>query len=88
MILTLEVAKLKIPFKLFGIFLILVGAKLTTNGAWRGFASTGTCVGTYRDNMGEYIGGFSTYLDVQSPLYVEFMGVILSLEEASKSIRN
>jgi len=70
----------------YSIYYIIIkaSAKLTLMGFSRGSPGTATCVGIYRGSMGEYIGGFSIYLGVQSPLYVEFMGVILTLEETSK----
>jgi len=34
--------------------------------------------------MGEFIGGFSTFLDVQIALVVKFYGVIYALEEVQK----
>jgi len=34
--------------------------------------------------MGEFIGAFSTFLEVQSALVAEFYGVIHAMEEAQK----
>jgi len=34
--------------------------------------------------MVEFIGGFSTFLDIQNTLVVEFYGVIHAIEEAKK----
>jgi len=34
--------------------------------------------------MGEFISGFSTFLDVQTALVVEFYGVIHVIEETQK----
>jgi len=35
-------------------------------------------------SMGEFIGGFFAFLDIQTPLVVEFYGVIYAMKEAQK----
>jgi len=57
--------------------------KVNPDGTFRDSSSSATCDVICRGCMGEYIGGFSTYLG-ESSLYDEFMGVILTIEEASK----
>ncbi|KAG5121462.1 hypothetical protein JHK84_039802 [Glycine max] len=38
----------------------------------------------FRDHSRGFIGGFSTYIGIQSPLYVEILDVILTLEIAKQ----
>ena len=58
--------------------------KINTDGAARGFPGLATCGGIFRESMGEFIGAFSVFLDIQTALVAEFYGVIYALEEAQK----
>jgi len=58
--------------------------KINTNGAARGYPGFATCGGIFRWSMGEFIGAFFAFLDVQTALVAEFYGVIYALEEAQK----
>jgi len=43
-----------------------------------------TCGGIFYGSMGEFIGVFSAFLEVQTTLVAEFYGVIHTMEEAQK----
>jgi len=58
--------------------------KINIDGAVKGYPSLATCGGIFCGSMGEFIGAFSTYLEVQAALVTEFYGVILAMEEAQK----
>jgi len=55
--------------------------KINTDGAARGYSGLATCGSIFRGSMEEFIGGFSTFLDVQTVMVVEFYGVIHVMEE-------
>jgi len=58
--------------------------KINTNGAAKGSPSLATCGGIFRGSMEKFIGGFSTFLGIQTTLVVEFYGVIHTIAEAKK----
>jgi len=58
--------------------------KININGAARGSPGLVTCGGIFHGSMGEFVGGFSTFLDVQTALVAEFYGVIHAIEQAQK----
>jgi len=49
-----------------------------------GFPDLVACVGVLRRGMGDFVGGFSTFLGIQSSLFVEFMGAIIAIEHAKE----
>jgi len=49
-----------------------------------GYPSLVTYIGIFRGSMGEFIGVFSAFLEVQTTMVVEFYGVIHAMEEAQK----
>jgi len=58
--------------------------KINTDGTARGYSGLAACGSIFRGSMGEFIGAFSAFLDVQTTLVAEFYGVIYALEEAQK----
>ncbi|XP_068503599.1 uncharacterized protein [Phaseolus vulgaris] len=58
--------------------------KINIDGAARGSPSLVACGGIFRGSMEEFIGGFSTFLDIQNALVAEFYGVIHVIEEVKK----
>jgi len=58
--------------------------KINTDGAARGYPGLAVCGSIFRRSMGEFIGAFYAFLDVQIAMVVEFYGVIYALEEAQK----
>ena len=58
--------------------------KINIDGAARGYPGLATCGGIFRGSMGEFIGAFSAFLEVQTALVAEFYGVIHAMEEAQK----
>ena len=58
--------------------------KINIDGVARGYPGLATRGGIFRGSMEEFIGAFSTFLDVQTTLVAEFYGVIYALEEAQK----
>ena len=58
--------------------------KINTDGTVRGYFGLVTCGGIFRGSIGDIIGAFSTFLEVQIALVVEFYGVIHAMEEAQK----
>jgi len=58
--------------------------KINIDGVVRGYPSLATCGGIFRGSMGEFIGGFFSFLDVQTALIFEFYGVIYAMEEAQR----
>ena len=64
------------------VFLHQVGLKLTLMGAVKGYPGLATCESIFRGSMGEFIGVFSAFLEIQTTLVAEFYGVIHSMEEA------
>jgi len=59
--------------------------KINTDGVPRGYLGFSTCRGIFRGSTGEFIGAFSTFLEVQTALVVEFYKVIHAMEEAQKT---
>jgi len=55
--------------------------KINTDGAAKGYTDLATCGGIFRGSMREFIGAFSTFLEVQIVLVAEFYGVIHSMEK-------
>jgi len=45
-----------------------------------------TCRGIFHGSMGEFIGSFFAFLEVQTAMVVEFYGAIHALEEAQKVV--
>jgi len=79
------VVKFFVLFLLDGNFLHQAGwVKINTDGAARGYPGLATCGGIFRGSMGEFIGAFSAFLEVQTALFAEFYGVIHATEEAQK----
>jgi len=62
----------------------LVWVKINIDGAARGSPGFATYDGIFCGSMGEFISGFSIFLDVQTALVVEFYGVIHAIEHAQK----
>jgi len=58
--------------------------KINIDGAVRGYPDLATCGGIFRGSMGEFIGAFSAFLEVQIVLIAEFYEVIHAMEEAQK----
>jgi len=58
--------------------------KINTDEAARGYPAFATCCGIFHGSIGEFIGGFSVYLDVQTTLVAEFYGVLYAMEEVQK----
>jgi len=58
--------------------------KIKTNGVDWGYPGLATCGGIFRGSMGEFIGGLSAFLDIQTALLAEFYGVIYAMEEAQR----
>ena len=61
--------------------------KINTDEATRGYPGLVTCGGVFCGSMREFIGEFSTFLDVHNILVAEFYGVygvIYALEEVQK----
>jgi len=58
--------------------------KINTDGATRGYPNLATCGCIFRGSMGEFIGAFSVFLEIQTTMVVEFYGVIHAMEEAQK----
>jgi len=58
--------------------------KINTDGTARGYPGLATCGGIFRGSMGEFIGTFSTFLEVRTVLVVDFYAVIHAMEEAQK----
>jgi len=56
--------------------------KVNTNGAARGCPGLSACAGIFRGCKDEYIGSFSSFLEVQKSLYAEIVGAILAIELA------
>jgi len=61
-----------------------IWVKINTDGAAMGYPGLATCRGIFGWRMGEFIGAFSTFFEVQTPLVAEFYGVIHAMEEAQK----
>jgi len=58
--------------------------KINIDGAARGSPGLATSGGIFHRSMGEFIGGFFAFLDVQTNLVYEFCGVIHAIEQALK----
>ena len=58
--------------------------KISTDGAARGYYGLATCACIFRGSMGEFIGAFSAFLEVQTSMVVEFYVVIHAMKEAQK----
>jgi len=58
--------------------------KINIDGATKGSSGLATCGGIFRESMGEFIGGFSSFLGVQDALIAEFYEVIHGIEQAQK----
>ena len=58
--------------------------KINIDGAAGGYPGLGTCGGIFRGSMGEFIGVFSAFIEVQTALVTKFCGVIHAMEEAQK----
>jgi len=70
-------------FKLFGAFLWLVGLRLIRKELLEGFLGLLYVLGSLE--VAWYVGGFSSFLVVQSFMVAEFVGAIIVLEEAQKA---
>ena len=57
--------------------------KINTDEAARGYHGFSTCGVVFR-SMGEFIGAFSMFLEVQTAIVAGFYGVIHAMEEAQK----
>jgi len=55
--------------------------KINVDGAVWGFAN---CGDIFHWSMREFIGAFSTFIEVQTIIIAEFYGVIHAMEEAQK----
>jgi len=58
--------------------------KINIDGAARGNPDLAICGGIFRGSMGEFIGAFFAFLEVQTAMVVEFCGVIHAMEETQK----
>jgi len=58
--------------------------KINIDGAARGYPGLATCGGIFSGSMGEFIGAFSMFLEVQIVMVDEFYGVIHAMEKAQK----
>ena len=58
--------------------------KINNDGAATGYPGLATCGVIFLGIMGEFIGVFSTFLEIQTVMVVEFYGVIHAIEEAQK----
>jgi len=58
--------------------------KINTGGAARGYPGLATCGGIFCGSIGEFIGAFFAFLEVQTSMVAEFYGVIHAMEEAQK----
>jgi len=58
--------------------------KINIDGVARDSLDLATCGDIFRGSMGEFIGGFSTFLDVQTTFVAEFYGVIHVIKQAQK----
>ena len=58
--------------------------KINIDGTATGYPGIATCGGIFHGSMGEFIGAFSAFLEVQTALVAEFYGVIQAMEEAQK----
>jgi len=65
-------------------FTSLGWVKINNDGVDKGYLVLTTCGGIFHGSIGEFIGGFSAFLDIQIALVVEFYGVIHVMEEAQK----
>ena len=54
--------------------------KVNTNDATRGSPSIVDYVVKFRGSLNKYVGGFSSFLSVQSSLYYDIMGVVVPIE--------
>jgi len=59
--------------------------KLNIDGVAQGSPGLAACGGIFRGSCGEYIGGFTAFLGIHTTLYVEIIGVILTIEHAQFS---
>jgi len=60
--------------------------KINTDGVVMRYLSLATCRGIFHGSMGEFIGSFFAFLEVQTAMVVEFYGAIHALEEAQKVV--
>ena len=58
--------------------------KINIDGTVRGYLGLATCRSIFRGSMGEFIGAFFAFLEVQTALVAELYGVIYAMEEAQK----
>ena len=58
--------------------------KINTVGAVRGYLGLTTCGGISHESMKDFIGSFSTFLEVQTTIVAEFYEVIYVMEKAQK----
>jgi len=58
--------------------------KINIDGTFRGSPGLVACGGIFRGIMEDFIGGFTSFLDIQNALVAEFYGVIHAIEEAKK----
>jgi len=49
-----------------------------------GYSGFATCGGIFCGSVGEFIGVFSAFLEVQTALVAEFYGIIHAMEETQK----
>ncbi|MCI20530.1 ribonuclease H protein, partial [Trifolium medium] len=56
--------------------------KCNIDGAAKGYPGLAACAGLFRDNSGDFIGGFAKNLGLASSLFAELMGAILAIEIA------
>jgi len=59
--------------------------KINTDGATTGYPGLATRGGIFRGSIGEFIGAFSVFLEVQTVMVAKFYGVIHAMEEAQKT---
>ena len=56
--------------------------KINTDDLARGSLGLATCGGIFHGSIGEFIGGFASFIDIKIALVIEFYGVIHAIKEA------
>ena len=81
---TTRIVKVLRPLPIRLEFLSPGWVKINTDGAARGYPGLATCGGIFCGSMGEFIGVFSAFLEVQTTLVAVFSEVVHAIEEAQK----
>ena len=79
-----RIGKILHPFPIRWEFPSLGWVKINIDETTKGYPGLATCGGIFRGSVGEFIGVFSTFLEVQIIMVAEFYGVIHAMEEAQK----